>query len=248
MANFEFVAPAGFAWTIELRDPLNDYAVVQSGIAASEVVTTLYRATATVSGVVYMIAVAGVARISGYINLGVTNPNGYCEVFNTYEDALGAGLLTDVSSLLANPISPTVQSLRKTGKFTIKNGVDCDQPFNIAVPANWSKIYFTAKSDYQGDPDSKSIIQVVVSNPSAGGDGILFLNRAVCSTPTAGSLTVNGARTIVTLFIAASITIQLPPTASVMYDFRIIRSDSRVPYVAEPENLEIKKLVANAIT
>lgn len=248
MSLFEFVAPTGYTWTVTLRNPLNDYASVETGITASEVVGTLYRATATVTGVVYMVAVSGVARLTGYINLAVTNPNGYSEVFNTYEDALQAGLLSDISATLANPVTPTVQTLRRTGSFTIKNGVDCTQTFNITVPANWSKIYFTAKSDHRVDTDAQSIIQVLVTNPSSGGDGLIYLNGAAHATQTDGSLTVNGGLTQITLFLKAAVTSLLAPQTSCRYDFRIIRSDSRVPYIAEPELVKIEKLVANATT
>jgi len=65
----------------------------------------------------------------------------------------------------------------------------------LTIPAAWTKIYFTVKRTL-AVVDTEAVVQIVVSNPGVGTDGLLRLNSAA-GTAAQGSLVVNqGAGTI----------------------------------------------------
>lgn len=70
----------------------------------------------------------------------------------------------------------------------------------LNISPTWSKIYFTVK-DFNQYADSAAIVQILKSNPSAGGDGLLRLNRAA-ATAAYGSLTVDQPGGAITITIA----------------------------------------------
>lgn len=98
MALIEFVANKGCTITVTVRDPYDDYDVLQSGVAATEVASTVYRATVTpTTGVVKVDGLVGSnVLVTGYANLSVPGDNGYCEVFDTLQDAVDAGRIEEI--------------------------------------------------------------------------------------------------------------------------------------------------------
>lgn len=92
----------------------------------------------------------------------------------------------------------------------------------LSIPSTWSKLYFTYKSQ-NGLPDTVALVQLVASNPGAGGDGLLRLNGAP-TTAGNGSVTVNQGAGTAHLILADDATAILNPAAG-YYDVKALLAD-----------------------
>lgn len=100
----------------------------------------------------------------------------------------------------------------------------------IVAPSGWSAAYFTVKLEGNvTSADSTSVMQIKVSNPGAGGDGLLYLNGAA-GTASGASLVVNTNDDEADIFIKDDITAQLA-TGSYRYDIKFLYTGSKSGYI-----------------
>lgn len=99
--------------------------------------------------------------------------------------------------------------------------------------SNYSALWFTVKRD-RNDADSASILQVLLSSPAAGTDGLQYLNGA-SATASQGSIAVDDASAgDVTITVDEAATAQLIDQACV-YDIQVLRSTGAVNTLSEGE-------------
>ena len=103
---------------------------------------------------------------------------------------------------------------------------------------------FTAKSNLDL-PDSRSVLQVRVSNPPALADGLLYLAGAVAADADGAALTVTQATGDITLDVTAATLAQLG-VMSVAYDLKLLRSDGEPAQLTE-DMLEVRLAATKAI-
>jgi hypothetical protein len=101
----------------------------------------------------------------------------------------------------------------------------------LSIPANWAKIYFTVKAN-NSEADNKSLIQIVISNPSAGSDGLLYLNAAAAASASDGTLTVDQPGGNITISITDDGTSLLNSGSNYGYDIKVITSASKSSIIA----------------
>jgi len=224
--------------------------VLQTGLAVTEVVAGLYTVDiSTTSGIVYMVGSSAALTVSGYANLSYTQPNGYVEVLNSYDDAIKQGLLTQINTGVQGYISTPISQLAKsTGDLNVKIGVDFQIPLNVVIPVTWIKLYFTAKKDYRTDTDSQSVIQLLLTNPANGSnDGLIFFKQAV-GTKANGSLSLSVDRTLLTVFLKAATTSLLTSSENGRYDIKVVTSSGTIPYLVDSASIQYDSLVTNALS
>jgi hypothetical protein len=99
--------------------------------------------------------------------------------------------------------------------------------------ANYTKLWFTVKRE-RNDADTAAILQVVLTNPAAGTDGLLYLNGAA-ATAAQGSITVDDAAAgDITIAVDEVATAQLADSSCV-YDVQVRRSTGAVNTLTEGE-------------
>lgn len=101
---------------------------------------------------------------------------------------------------------------------------------SINIPASWSKIYFTVKANNQY-ADDQAIVQVVKSDPSAGGDGLIRLNRAAATANT-GALVIDQPGGAVTVQLTDDATAQLN-YSDCYYDIKALLADGSSVLLAQ---------------
>ena len=93
---------------------------------------------------------------------------------------------------------------------------------DLGALGTWTKLWLTIKSGYS-DPDSAAVVQILLTNPGAGGDGLQRLNGAV-ATAAQGSIVVDDSATgDLTITVAAVATAQLSP-GQLYFDVQILRA------------------------
>lgn len=111
--------------------------------------------------------------------------------------AYNAATGTDVAAIAATVAAANPDSV-DGATITMRQAVTFDGTLSglgAIIPGAWTKAIFTVKNT-TWLPDSQAVMQVQVSNPSSGSDGLILLNGA-SSTPANASLTVNqGAGTV----------------------------------------------------
>lgn len=100
----------------------------------------------------------------------------------------------------------------------------------IEAPAGWERCYFTVKRSL-ADSDEAAIVQIVVSDPSDPGDGLLRLNGAA-TTAAWGELVVNGVENSVIVTIHDDATALLCPVAGLRYDVKFVTATGKSVLVA----------------
>lgn len=100
----------------------------------------------------------------------------------------------------------------------------------LTIPSTWTKVYFTVKTA-TNVADNVSMIQIVKSNPGAGGDGLLYANGATAGDATQGSLTIDQPGGNITIAITDDETSVLTAGAYV-YDFKVVTSASKSTILA----------------
>jgi len=101
----------------------------------------------------------------------------------------------------------------------------------LTVPATWTKCWLTIKED-DSHTDAQSIVQIVVSEPAAETDGLLYLNKA-SGTLAQGSLTVDQPNGTVTITITDEATAQLGRASSLSYDVKVLTSTGTTDVLTE---------------
>lgn len=100
----------------------------------------------------------------------------------------------------------------------------------MTIPSNWTKIYFTVKSN-SSQADAVAQIQIVISNPDDAGDGLLYANGAAASDATQGTLTVDQGAGDITITITDDQTEDFT-AGNYNYDFKVITDESKSTILA----------------
>ncbi len=147
MSQGEFIGPVGITFTVTLRNPAT-YASVQSGISCTSPTPGVYRFDATGTGLVFVEAVSGDLRLSGYANLDVPGATGYSEVLDSYAAAaaLGAGSVDIAEDIAA------INSKIQTGIVSVVSPVNEDGSVNPIVIGDDYKAVDGRALDFFVDP------------------------------------------------------------------------------------------------
>lgn len=147
----------------------------------------------------------------------------------------GTRTLTSFGSLAASIWSYTTRTLTQDagsltsaiagGDITITRAVTFDgiEIPDLTIPGTWTSCYFTVKESLR-DADSAALIQIVVSNPGAGTDGLKYLNGAA-ATAAQGALVVGGSS--VTITIHDDATAELEDAQDLSYDVKFLLSSGK---------------------
>jgi hypothetical protein len=126
--------------------------------------------------------------------------------------------LLDVSAI-------TVTASNDAGVLTLVQAVSFAATVSgLAIPAGWTKIYFTVKQA-TSQADTDAILQVVETNPGAGTDGLLRLNGAA-GTAANGSLTVDQAGGTVAIALVDDVTDDLALATGLVWSLKAIATST----------------------
>ncbi len=100
----------------------------------------------------------------------------------------------------------------------------------MTIPSNWTKIYFTVKSN-SSQADAVAQIQIVISNPDDAGDGLLYANGAAAGDAAQGTLTVDQPGGDITITITDDQTEDFT-AGNYNYDFKVITDESKSTILA----------------
>ncbi len=204
---------------------------ITAAALASDAVTKIQSGLATTSGVT-----ASFTEIKGA---------GWSSTTDTLEKIAEAGGSSTITVSIPASTAQTIAD-SATNKLNLIRGTTFSYQFtNIGTLTDWTKIYFTVRP-IKKSADSQSLIQIVVTNPSDGADGLKYLNGAA-TTAAWGSITVDDVHT-------GDVTITLTPTATTLlaeqydvdFDIKVIKS-SAIPLIVFGK-LDVKPDVTRAIT
>lgn len=162
-------------------------------------------------------------------------------------DAEFDALNVAIAAITASVQSPSQQSV-PAGSFNIWSGVDFSESFEVNVPSGWTRVLFTVKDgrDIDTNDDSKSVLQVQVSNPSDPSDGLTYLNKAEAVDSGLAELVVAGDRESVSLSILAEATIQLRQKKTYHWDIGV-HVGTEKPYVTSPGTMTVQDVVTKTV-
>ena len=104
------------------------------------------------------------------------------------------------------------------GHLLITAGLTFEEPVSgLVIPVNWTKAYWTLKTD-EAQPDTASIIQLRVSNPASSTDGLQRLNGVALAGPITsedGALIVDHEAGSITIYLTDELTVLLNKAGSV---------------------------------
>lgn len=95
----------------------------------------------------------------------------------------------------------------------------------LTISASWTKVYFTIKEDLT-DTDAEAKLQIKVTNPGTGTDGLIRLN-GLTTTAANGSLAVTQASGTIAILIADDATVSLEENKPYYYDIKQLTSDGK---------------------
>jgi hypothetical protein len=112
---------------------------------------------------------------------------------------VGYGSSAPTNTVVIQGVNVTASSVVSTTYSDMQLNGNQNAPFSTALTYNgfdatgWTQAVFTVKSSTDV-ADSGSTVQIVISNPTVGGDGLVILNGAAPASPTTasdGSIAVN---------------------------------------------------------
>lgn len=140
----------------------------------------------------------------------------------TVDDALIAAIWAHSSRTLTQTAAEVAASVSGSDLAIVRAVTFEATLTGLNIPATWSKIYFTVKK-YRAVADADAVVQVLESNPSGAGDGLLRINRAA-GTLAQGSLVVDQALGTLEITLADDATTLLVGDAYV-YDAKALLTD-----------------------
>lgn len=118
----------------------------------------------------------------------------------------------------------SVTSAVSGSTITQYRGTRWSMTITIADCTGYSKLWFTVKED-QNHADTSALVQVELTAPAAGTDGLQYINKAAATTAANASITVNSG-TSITVMVKGVETAKLTPGTGLYYDVKaIINSD-----------------------
>jgi len=150
---------------------------------------------------------------------------------------------------LLNVSSVVVATVNNPGDLYIRQAATYSSSIDgLTILADWQKVYFTCKSN-KGHPDSKSLIQIVVTNGGHVNDGLLYLNGTTPISPitkTNASLVVTQSTGIVVISISDDATSLLPLLSGCYYDMKCVTS-SGVSTILCEGNIDITAVLTKTV-
>lgn len=111
------------------------------------------------------------------------------------------------------------------GHLTITAGLTFDESVTgLTIPADWVSAIWTLKANVR-DADTAALVQLRVTNPGAGGDGLQRVNGVAPAAPitaAAGELTVNQAGGAITIYQTDELTALLAAAVDLGWDVKFI--------------------------
>lgn len=194
------------------------------------VITTGFSALPNQPDVYQLVTTIPAGQTGALIVYAASDPTAFV-VFDINPQALESSA-ADVWNYASRTLTSTVPgaSLVATIAGTALSFIKADR-FDVTItglviPPTWSKIYFTIKSSVS-DTDNHSLIQIVKSNPGAGGDGLLYLNSSAAGSASDGSLTVDQPGGNIAISLTDDAASQLSPGSNYVYDIKVITSASK---------------------
>ena len=146
-----------------------------------------------------------------------------------YDAATGTDVATIAATVAAQNPTPN-----KAGAITMQRGATFDATLTgLSIPASWTTARLTVKR-LSGDSDESAVLQILVSNPGGGSDGLQRVNGTTSGVVAANaSLVVNQAAGTVAIHIEDDATILLA-AGVYCYDCKIYygTSDSMATAIA----------------
>lgn len=160
-------------------------------------------------------AAAILAAIAALNNLSSTGAQAAAAAALTAYDAATGADVTALGAVLVAQNPPSVSA----GQINMRRAVTFDGTLSgvTIIPSGWTMAIFTVKR-HIGQPDSEATLQIRVSNPGVGGDGLQRLNGAVATAGDA-SLAVNQGAGTVTIHVEDS-AMALVQVANYWYDLK----------------------------
>ena len=163
-----------------------------------------------------------VAQIWAALTSGLTTSGSIGKLIvdnlNSTVSGIAAAVWTYVIRTLTSTAAQTTAALSGSTLTVTRASTFNATITGLTIPATWTEVYFTAKSD-QNLTDAQSTIQIRVSNPGIGTDGLLYLNGAV-GTAAQASLVVNQSGGTVAITITDDATALLVAGQVLMYDLK----------------------------
>lgn len=140
---------------------------------------------------------------------------------SVYEKLNAIKLVTDALDVTA----VTQVAASNAGHLTITAGITFDEGVTgLTIPADWETALWTLKNNAR-DADSASLVQLRVTNPFAGTDGLQRLNGAALVAPITaddGALTVTHASGRIDVWLSDEMTAMLGAATAIGWDVKFI--------------------------
>lgn len=150
---------------------------------------------------------------------------------------------------LLNVSSVVIATINNPGDLYIRQAVTYSSSIDgLTVPVDWQKVYFTCKSS-KLHPDSKSLVQVVVTNGGHVNDGLLYLNGTTPISPITkanASLVVTQSTGIAVISISDDATSLLPLLSGGYYDMKCVTSNGVSTILCEG-NIDITAVLTKTV-
>lgn len=206
-----------YALAMAEADTTGVYRGDMPGVAAGVYSFLVYRQVGGAAAVGDPCIGAGSIRWTGTAEEGVPD----VDLSEVLADLAAIRLVTDaldVSQVVYAPAS-NAGHLRITGGLTFEAAVS-----GLVIPSDWAAAIWTVKYS-AAQPDSAAVLQVWVSNPGLGTDGLQRLNGGTVEAPLAasdGGLTVDQAGGWVDLYLGDEVTAQLLPYVGLGWDIKVL--------------------------
>ncbi len=131
--------------------------------------------------------------------------------------------LTRLADLDVSEVTQVAAS--NAGHLTITAGITFEESVTgLTVPSDWVSAIWTLKANVR-DADTAALVQLRVTNPAAGGDGLQRVNGAAPAAPISaadGELTVNQAGGAITVWLSDELTALLAAAVDLGWDVKFI--------------------------
>lgn len=95
---------------------------------------------------------------------------------------------------------------------------------DLGALGTWTKLWFTIKTGDTGDADTDAKVQILLTNPSVGTDGLQRLNGAAGTAAQGGIVVDDSATGDITVTVASAATTQLAVRSDYVFDVQILRA------------------------
>lgn len=130
-----------------------------------------------------------------------------------------------------------IVAVSSPANLSLYKNSDLLESVEVSLPANWSVLLWTVKDGREVDKslDTDALVQIKLTNGGDAGDGLIVLNRVAADDATMGSLSVNDARTAVTISLSAAAIAEIDwVRKKASHDFAVHTSSGGKPLLVPP--------------